>query len=74
MAREDRMECWDEWKEANELLRLRRDGFYAELRTGCVSSRRAWVGQKGLIETLQDETCAAKTWNGGRGPKNLPIE
>jgi len=28
---EDREECWAEWKEAKELLGLRRDEFYAEM-------------------------------------------
>lgn len=32
MTREDREECWTDWKEALELLRLRRDEFYAEVR------------------------------------------
>src|SRR6266851_9977318 len=32
MKREDRAECWAEWKEAQELLRLRRDEYYAEVR------------------------------------------
>jgi hypothetical protein len=30
MTREDRAECWAEWKAAKELLRLRCDEFYAE--------------------------------------------
>ena len=32
MTREDREECWIAWKEAKELLRLRRDECYADMR------------------------------------------
>jgi hypothetical protein len=32
MTQEDRDECWAAWKEAKELLRLRRDEFYAQVR------------------------------------------
>ena len=56
MTQEDREECWAEWKETQELLRLRRDEYYAGLRTGRVSRWRAWLGQnEDLIETLQEE-------------------
>jgi hypothetical protein len=56
MTREDRVECWAEWKEAKELLRLRRDEFYAEMRATRVGRWRDWVEQNDeMIETLQAE-------------------
>src|SRR5713226_2386097 len=45
MTREDREECWAEWKEARELLRLRREEYYAEVRANQISRWRAWVEQ-----------------------------
>jgi hypothetical protein len=56
MTPEHRVECWTEWKEAKQLLRLRRDEFYAEIRTRCVGQWRGWVEQnEEFIETLQAE-------------------
>ena len=56
MTREDREECWVEWKEAKELLRLRRDEFYAEARARQIGRWRDWVEQnENMIETLQGE-------------------
>jgi hypothetical protein len=40
MTWEDRTYCWAEWKEAKELLWLRRDEFYAELRVRCAGQWR----------------------------------
>jgi len=56
MTREDREECWAEWKEAKEFLRLRRDEFYAEVRARSVGRWRDWVEKnEEFIETLQAE-------------------
>src|SRR5216684_5609314 len=56
MTREDREECWTEWKEVKELLRLRRDEFYAEVRASQISRWRAWVEQnEEFIDTLRIE-------------------
>ena len=56
MTREDREECWAEWKEAQELLRLRRDEFYADMRATRAGRWRDWVEQNDeMIETLQAE-------------------
>ncbi len=56
MTREDREECWSSWKEAQELLRLRRDEYYAEVRTRQIGRWRDWVEQnENMIETLQGE-------------------
>jgi len=56
MTREDREDCWAEWKEAQELLRLRRDEFYADMRATRAGRWRDWVEQnEEMIETLQDE-------------------
>jgi uncharacterized Zn finger protein (UPF0148 family) len=56
MTQEDREECWAEWKEAKELLQLRRDEFYAEMRATRVDRWRDWVEENDeLIETLQAE-------------------
>lgn len=56
MTRKDREECWDKWKEAQELLRLRRDEYYAEVRTRQVDRWRAWVEQnEEFIDTLRSE-------------------
>src|SRR6266849_3049512 len=56
MTREDREECWAEWKEAKERLRLRRDEFYAEMRVTRVGRWRDWVEDNDeVIETLQAE-------------------
>ncbi len=56
MTREDREECWIAWKEAKELLRLRRDEFYADMRATRVDRWRDWVEQNDeMIETLQAE-------------------
>jgi hypothetical protein len=56
MTREDREECWAEWQEAKELLRLRRDEFHAELRARRTSRWRRWVEQNdGFIDTLRAE-------------------
>jgi hypothetical protein len=56
MTREDREECWAKWKEAQELLRLRRDEFYAEVGARQIGRWREWVEQnENMIETLQDE-------------------
>jgi hypothetical protein len=56
MTREDREACWAEWKEALELLRLRRDEFYAEMRATRVDRWRDWVEENDeMIETLQAE-------------------
>jgi len=56
MTREDREECWSSWKEAKELLRLRRDEFYAEVRARSVGRWRDWVEKnEEFIETLQAE-------------------
>lgn len=56
MTREDREECWSSWKEAKELLRLRRDEYYAEVRVRQIGRWRDWVEQnENMIETLQGE-------------------
>jgi hypothetical protein len=56
MTREDCEECWAEWKEAQELLQLRRDEFYAEMRAARVGRWRDGVEENDeLIETLQSE-------------------
>src|SRR5216684_2690008 len=56
MTREDREECWAEWKEAQTLLRLRRDEFYAAMRATRAGRWRDWVEQnEDLIETLRAE-------------------
>jgi hypothetical protein len=56
MTREDREECWAEWKEAQELLRLRRDEYYAEIRARRLCRWRAWVEQnEEFIDTLRSE-------------------
>src|SRR6266851_3835227 len=56
MTREDREECWSSWKEAQELLRLRRDEYYAEVRSRQIGRWRDWVEQNdNMIETLQGE-------------------
>jgi len=56
MTREDREECWAIWKEAKELLRLRRDEFYAELRTQSIGRWRDWIEKnEKIIEKLQAE-------------------
>jgi len=56
MTREDRVECWAEWKEVKDLLRLRRDEFYAEMRATRAARWRDWVEQNDeLIETLRAE-------------------
>jgi hypothetical protein len=56
MTWEDREECWAEWKEARELLRLRRDEFYVEMRAARVGRWRDWVEENDdLIQTLQAE-------------------
>jgi hypothetical protein len=56
MTREDREECWAKWKEAKELLRLRRDEFYLEVRARRVRRWRDWVEKnEELIEKLQAE-------------------
>jgi hypothetical protein len=56
MTREDSEECWAEWKEAKELLRLRRDEFYAEMRATRAGRWRDWVKENDeMIETLQAE-------------------
>jgi hypothetical protein len=56
MTREDRQECWPDWKEAQELLRLRRDEYYAEVRARQIGRWRDWVEQnENMIETLQGE-------------------
>src|SRR5712692_9519574 len=56
MTREDREECWAEWKEVKELLQLRRDEFYADMRATRAGRWRDWVEQNDeMIETLQAE-------------------
>ncbi len=56
MTWEDREECWAEWREAQALLRLRRDEFYADMRATRVGRWRDWVEENDeLIETLQAE-------------------
>jgi len=56
MTREDREACWTEWKEAKELLQLRRDEFFAKIRTTRAGRWRDWVQQnEEFIETLQAE-------------------
>jgi len=56
MTREDRDECWAEWKEAKELLRLRRDEFYADVRARSVGRWRDWVEKnEEFIDKLQAE-------------------
>ena len=56
MTREDREECWAEWKEAQTLLRLRRDEFYAAMRAARTGRWRDWLEQnEDLIETLRAE-------------------
>ena len=54
MTREDREECWAGWKEAQTLLRLRRDEFYAAMRTTRAGRWRDWIEENDeMIETLQ---------------------
>jgi hypothetical protein len=56
MTREDREECWAQWKGAQELLRLRRDEYYAEVRASQISRWRPWVEQnEEFIDTLRSE-------------------
>jgi hypothetical protein len=56
MTRGDREECWAKWKEAKELLRLRRDKFYAQVRAQCMDRWRDWVQKnEEFIEKLQAE-------------------
>ena len=56
MTREDREACWSSWKEAKELLRLRRDEFYADVRARQIGRWRDWVKQNETrFETLQAE-------------------
>jgi hypothetical protein len=56
MTRQDREGCWAEWKEAQELLRLRRDEFYEEMRTTRAGRWRDWIEENDdLIQTLQAE-------------------
>ncbi len=55
MTREDREDCWAEWKEAQTLLRLRRDEFYAEMRATHVGRWRDWVKENDeMIERIRD--------------------
>ena len=54
MTREDREQCWAKWKEAKELLRLRRHEFYAAGRAQRVSQWRYWIEQnENRMEALQ---------------------
>ena len=56
MKWEDREECWAEWKDAKDLLRLRRDEFYADMCATRAGRWRDWVEENDdLIETLQAE-------------------
>jgi predicted nucleic acid-binding Zn-ribbon protein len=56
MTREDREECWSSWKEAQELLRLRRDEYYTEVRASRIGRWKDWVEQnENMIETLRGE-------------------
>jgi hypothetical protein len=56
MTYEDREECWAEWKEAQKLLRLRRDEFYAAMRIARPGRWHDWLVQnEDLIETLRAE-------------------
>jgi UDP-N-acetylmuramoyl-L-alanyl-D-glutamate--2,6-diaminopimelate ligase len=43
MTREDREECWAAWKEAKDLLRLRRDEFFAEIRERQIGRWSGWI-------------------------------
>src|SRR6516225_8467637 len=43
MTSEHHAECWAAWKGAKEVLRLRRDEFYAERRAERVSQWRDWI-------------------------------
>ncbi len=56
MTWQDREDCWAEWKEVKELLRLRRDAFYADMRATRAGRWRDWVEENDeMIETLQVE-------------------
>jgi hypothetical protein len=56
MTWEDREECWAAWKEAQKLLRLRRDEFYAQVGAQCAGRWRDWVEKnEEFIEKLQAE-------------------
>jgi hypothetical protein len=62
MTREDREECWLEWKEAQELLRLRRDEYYVEVLTRRIGRWRDWIEQnEHMIETCKVRSIGAKT-------------
>jgi predicted RNase H-like nuclease (RuvC/YqgF family) len=66
MTREDREQCWAEWKESKEFLRLRRDEYYAEVRVRQIGRLRDWVEQnENMIETLQGEIdrCEELEWD-----------
>jgi hypothetical protein len=54
MTWEDRDTCWAEWKEAQKVLRLRRDEFHAEARARRVGQWRDWIEQnENRMEALQ---------------------
>jgi hypothetical protein len=56
MTSEHHAECWAAWKGAKEVLRLRRDEFYAARRAERVSQWRDWIERNEvLVETLQAE-------------------
>jgi hypothetical protein len=61
MTREDREACWTEWKEAKELLRLRRDEFFAKIRATRAGRLPDWLEENDeLIEELQAEVDACE--------------
>ncbi len=56
MTREDREECWTAWKEVRDLLRLKQDEYYAEIRASRSERWQDWIAQNNeLIETLEAE-------------------
>ena len=72
MTREDCEESWTEWKEAKALPRLRREEYYAELRTRQICRWRAWVEQnEELVDTLRIEIDTARNSDGTHTLKNF---
>jgi hypothetical protein len=59
MTREDHEECWSAWKEAKELLRLRRDEFGAEQRARLDEHVERWraliAKNEAVIENIQTQ-------------------
>lgn len=73
MTRDDREECWTEWKEAQELLRLRRDEYYAEVRARRIG-RMASLGVRERIEAKSQKLSDLESRNEQPEKKIAEIE